>query len=291
MQSRGVLYMVLSALAFSIMSALVKLASPRIAAGEIVLVRGVITLAISYVMVRRAALSPWGNARGKLAVRGLLGFAALACYYVALARLPLADATTLHFTQPLLTAMLAWWLLGERLGWAAAFALACGIGGVLLVVHPGVPLGAGADPFGVAIALASATFSSFAYVTVRQLARTEHSLVIVFYFPLVAAPLALPWAIYDWTWPSAIDWLLLAGIGVSTQVGQVFLTRALMIERAGRATAVGYVQIAFAVMWQMVIFGHLPALGTVVGAALVIGGTLAVSATAVPDATPPRTPT
>ncbi len=291
MQSRGVLYMVLSALAFSIMSALVKLASPRIPAGAIVLVRAVVTLAISYVMVRRADLSPWGNARGKLALRGFLGFSALGCYYVALARLPLADATTLHFTQPLLTAFLAWWLLGERVGWGAAIALACGVTGVLLVVHPGVPLGAGADVLGVVIALCSATFSSFAYVTVRQLAKTEHSLVIVFYFPLVAAPLALPWALYEWTWPSAIDWLLLAGIGISTQVGQVFLTRALMIERAGRATAVGYVQIAFAVMWQLLIFGHLPALGTVLGAALVIGGTLAVSATAKPDAAPPGTAT
>jgi hypothetical protein len=42
------------------------------------------------------------------------------------------------------------------------------------------------------IALSSATFSSMAYVTVRQLAKTEHPLVIVFYFPLVATRLAIP---------------------------------------------------------------------------------------------------
>jgi drug/metabolite transporter (DMT)-like permease len=291
MQSRGVLFMILSALGFSVMSLLVKLASPRLPTGEIVLSRAVMTLVLSYVMVRRASLSPWGVQRGTLFVRGLLGFGALAFYYVALARLPLAEATTLHYMQPLMTAVLAWWLLGEKVGWAAAFALACGIGGVMLVVHPGMPLGDGADPVGVAIAITSATLSSFAYITVRQLARTEHPLVIVFYFPLVATPLALPWALHAWVWPSAHDWLLLLGIGLSTQVGQVFLTRALMIERASRATSVGYVQICFAVVWQILFFGTTPALGTVLGAALVICGTLAVSATARPGAAGPRTAT
>ena len=170
MSSRGVLYMILSALGFSMMSVLVKLASPTIPTGEIVLARAVMTLVLSYVMLRRADVSPWGTegsghvagplawvtrGRGRLVVRGLLGFAALGTYYISLARLPLADATTLHFTQPLVTALLAWWLLGERVGWGAAIAIAFGLGGVMLVVYPGVPLGAGADPTGVAVALAS----------------------------------------------------------------------------------------------------------------------------------------
>ena len=272
--------MALSALAFSVMGMLVKLASADLPTGEIVLARALLTLALSYVMVRRAGLSPWGRSRGRLALRGVLGFAALGCYYLALARLPLADATTLHFTHPLLTSLLAWWLLGERVGWAAGLAIACGLGGVVLVVHPGMPLDSGADPVGVAIALGSALFAALAYVTVRRLARTEHPLVIVFYFPLVATPLAIPWAAADFVWPSATDWLLLAGLGVMTQLGQVFMTHALAIERAGRAMSVGYLQICFAVIWQLAIFGQPPGLGTLLGAALIIAGSLAVSATA-----------
>ncbi len=291
MRSRGVLYMTLSALGFSIMSVLVKLVSPHLPTGEIVLGRAVTTLVISYWMVRRANLSPWGTRHAGLVGRGLLGFGALGSYYLAIAHLPLADATTLQFTQPLLTSLLAWWLLGERVGWGAAFAIACGLGGVTLVVHPGVPLGAGSDPFGVTAALISALLSAFAYVTVRQLARTENPLVIVFYFPLVAMPLAIPWALYDFVWPSAADWLALIGIGITTQVGQVFMTRALAIEPAGRMTAVGYIQICFAIVWQLLVFGQWPALGTVLGAALVIAGTLAVSAGRGRDSTASRTPT
>jgi drug/metabolite transporter (DMT)-like permease len=291
MRSRGVLYMTLSAFGFSIMGILVKLVSPRIPTGELVLARAVITLVISYAMVRRASLSPWGNERGKLVLRGLFGFAALGSYYLAIAHLPLAEATTLQFTQPLITSILAWKLLGERIGWGTFVAIACGLVGVTLVVHPGVPLGAGADPFGVTSALVSAVLSALAYVTVRQLSVTEHPLVIVFYFPLVATPLAIPWAAYDFVWPSAVDWLALVGIGISTQFGQVFMTRALAVDEASRVTSAGYIQIVFAVMWQFVVFGQLPALGTVLGAGLVIAGTLAVTATRASGAATARKPT
>ncbi|NVB77080.1 MAG: DMT family transporter [Kofleriaceae bacterium] len=300
MLSRGVAYMALSALGFSAMSVLVKLAAADLPTGEIVLARAAMTLVISYVMVKRANLSPWGKQRGKLLLRGFLGFSALACYYVALVRLPLADATTLYYVQPLLTAILAWRILGEPIGWATAFAIVCGIVGVLFVVHPGV--GAVADPAGLVIALVSATLSSIAYVTVRQLTSPqrqpdgtmrsgEHPLVIVFYFPLVATPLSVPWAAMDFVVPSATDWIWLVAIGCTTQIGQVFLTKGLAIERAGRATSIGYVQICFAIVWQLVIFGQTPALGTVGGAALIIAGTLAVSATATRGAATPRTAT
>ena len=272
--SRGVLYMAASAFSFSIMALLVKLASPLLPTGELVFSRAVITLALSYAMVRRKGLSPWGHSFGKLALRGLLGFGGLSGYYIALARLPLADATTLQNATPVFTALLAWWLLDERVGWSTATAIACGLAGVALVAHP---TGGGLDPIGVAAALGAVCCSSFAYVTVRKLAQTEHPLVIVFYFPLIAAPLALPWAIHSFIVPSPLECLLLVAIGVATQGGQVFLTQALAIERAGRAASIGYLQVAFAMTWQIAFFGELPTRWTLGGAALILGGTLVVA--------------
>ncbi len=286
MRSRGVLYMAISALGFSAMSVLVKVASADLPTGELVLARAVATLVLSYAMVRAAGLSPWGHRRRLLALRGLLGFSALACYYGALGRLALADATVLQNTVPVFTALLAWWLLGERIGWGVALAIACGLGGVLLVTNPG---GARGDALGAALALGGAVISATAYVTVRKLSRTEHPLVIVLYFSLIATPLALPWAASEWVRPTAQQWLLLAAIGATTQIGQVFLTMGLAIEKAGRATAVGYLQICFAIGWQLLVFGTEPTLGTLVGAALIILGTLAVQATA-RAAPPPRIP-
>src|SRR5512144_311375 len=94
--SRGVRYMAGSAFSFSGMALFVKIASARLPIGEIVFARAVVTLVLSYVMVRRAGLSPWGTARAGLVLRGLLGFGGLTCYYLAIAHLPLADATTIQ---------------------------------------------------------------------------------------------------------------------------------------------------------------------------------------------------
>ncbi|MGE0402534.1 MAG: DMT family transporter [Kofleriaceae bacterium] len=289
--SRAVWYMVASALGFSIMSMLVKIASARLPTGEIVLARAVVTLVASYVMVRRANLPLWGTNKRGLAFRGILGFGGLSLYYLSLAHLPLADATTIQNTTPLLTSLLAWWVLKESVGWSTAFALACGIGGVTLIVHPS---GTGLDPVGVAIGIGAACCSAVAYVTVRQLARTEHPLVIVWYFPLFATPLVVPWAIATWKTPEPIEWLLLVAIGLSTQIGQVFMTMAVAIERVGRVTSVGYIQVAFAMIWQWVIFASPPTLWTIAGATLIVAGTTVialVSANRGADGSPSRAAT
>ena len=194
----------------------------------------------------------------------------------------------LQNTIPVFTALLAWWLLGERVGAGAAIAIACGLAGVMLVMHPG---GEPGDAIGAALAIGGALVSATAYVTVRQLARTEDPLVIVFYFPLVVTPLALPWAIVEWVTPTPVEVLLLIAIGITTQAGQVFLTMGLAADRVARATTVGYLQVAFAMGWQLIIFGDVPTLATIAGAALIVAGTLAVARYgAAAPATPPPTP-
>jgi drug/metabolite transporter (DMT)-like permease len=274
--------MAASALFFSGMSALVKAAGARLPPQEIVLVRVLITLVLSWWLVRRAGLSPWGTRRGALVLRGLFGFTALACYYWTLTRLPLAEATTIHHMAPLFTAIGAWLLLGETAGIAAIAAILLGLCGVGLVAQPsGLPgLGGGAlDPVAVGVALAGALASGAAYVTVRTLSRQEDPLVIVFYFPLVALPLAIPWSLPTWVWPTPREWLLLAGVGACTQAAQVCLTRGLSLERAGRASAIGYLQVALAVLWGLVFFGETPGWSTLGGAVLIVGGTILVAST------------
>lgn len=279
--------MVYSALGFSVMSVLVKLASETLPTGEIVLARAVVTLALSYVMVKRESVPLWGHQRGRLVWRGVLGFGGLTCYYASIAHLPLADATTIQNTTPLCTGLLAWWLLREPVGWSTAIAIGCGIAGVGLIVHPS----GDATALGVVFALGAVACSSFAYVTVRQLAPTEHPLVIVFYFPLVATPLAMPWAVAEWVTPRGEQWLLLLGVGVATQIGQVFLTKALMIERAGRASSMGYLQVVFALGWQALVWDMTPSWPSIGGALLIIAGTIAVAAPRRRSATSTTRPT
>jgi drug/metabolite transporter (DMT)-like permease len=273
----GLRYMAVGAFWFSVMSLLVKVAGQRIPSQQVVLVRGVVTLALSYAMVRRAGVSPWGHDRIRLAMRGFLGFVGLSCFYFSLAHLPIAEATVFQYMNPVFTALLAGWLLGEGMGRREVVCVALSLLGVAMVTQPSFLFGGGTrlNPLYVAIALTGALGSAGAYVTIRRLTG-EHPLVIVFYLPLVTVPATLPMVGAMAVWPTPLEWLVLAGVGVATQIAQVYMTRGLQMERAGRATAVGYLQIVFAALWGALFFGEFPDGWSILGVLLIVGSMLAL---------------
>jgi drug/metabolite transporter (DMT)-like permease len=276
----GVRWMAAGAFWFSLMSLLVKVAGQRLPVMEIVLVRAVVTLALSWWMIRRLDVHPWGVHHGRLILRGVFGFLALSCFYYGVIHLPLAEATVIQYMNPVWTALLAAWLLRERMGPREIACVLAGLAGVVVIARPGFLFGAvaaGLDPLVVGIALMGSLGSAAAYTTVRSLSGREHPMVIVFFFPLVTVPLALPLALRVWTWPTPLEWLVLLGVGVTTQMGQVAITRGLSMERAGKATAVGYLQIVFAATWGALFFLELPDGWTLAGAALIVASTLALA--------------
>ena len=227
-ERRGQALLVLSALAFSVMSVQVKLAGRELPVAMLVLARGIVTLVLSVAWVSARRIHPWGHDRWGLVQRALDG----------------------------------------RLLVAIALALT----GTVIVARPSFVFGAGTplDATGIAVALGSALLSACAYATVRRLARTEHPDVIVLYFAMFAAPLALPFALVAWVWPSPRGWLLMLGLGIATQLGQTFMTRGLALMPAARGTTIGYVQIVFAASWGVFLFDEALSGWTLTGAGLVI---------------------
>jgi drug/metabolite transporter (DMT)-like permease len=284
--SPGVRDMAVSAFWFSVMSLGVKAAGRRLPSQEVVLVRGVITLALSWAVLRRAGLGVRGAGRvrqAELLLRGALGTAGLTCFYASLVRLPLAEATLLQYTNPLWAAALAAAALGERVRARDALALGAGLAGVAMVVGPGLAgarAGVGAGP--AAVGLLGALCSAAAYVVIRRMSGgdgrpPEDPRRVTLYLPLVTVPATLPAALPAWVWPTAGEWLVLAGVGASTQLAQTYMTRGLQRERAARATAVGYLQLVFAALWGWLVFGDRPAAWTAAGAATIVAGTLALA--------------
>ncbi|HYX92924.1 MAG TPA: DMT family transporter [Myxococcaceae bacterium] len=277
----GLGYMALSAFFFSIMALLVRVLGERLPSSQIVLARSVAALAMSWLLLRRAGVSPWGNHRPLLVLRGLFGFGALVCSYWSLVHMPLADATVLQYTNPVFTALLAALLLREPLRGADLVSVVISLLGVVLVARPRALFGGDAvplDPRVVGVSLLGAMCSAAAYTVVRKGRRLDHPLVVVFWFPLVATPLAIPPAIRDWVNPTPREWVLLLGVAVATQAAQVFLTHGLHREPAGRATAISYLQIVFAAAWGLLFLGEIPDPMTIGGAALIGGSVIALAA-------------
>ena len=267
--------MLLAAFAFSLMTLFVKLAGQRLPPQEVVTVRAALTLLFSYVALRRAGIPALGSGRPLLWLRGVFGFLALSCVYYAVTRLPLAESTVIQYLHPPLTAVLAALVLGERMEGSVLVSLVLGLVGVLFIAQPQALFGSShaALPLpAVLAAVGGAVLSSCAYVTVRKLGGSEHPLVIVLYFPLVALPASLPFMLTQALWPRGLEWLWLLLVGISTQVGQVAITRALMLEAAGRSAAYSYVQVPLAALWGALFFDALPNLYSLMGALCILTG-------------------
>jgi len=279
-QEGGIRCMLAAAFFFSLMSVIVKIAGQRLPTAEIVFARSVVMLAISYVLVRRARIPLWGNRKSLLILRGVSGFGALFCFFYAITKLPLADITVIHFTNPAFTAVFAAIFLKESMRPVEALGLALCLAGVVLVAQPDFVFGENArslDLFAVGVAVAASILSSVAYTTVRKLGETDHHLVVIFYFPLVSIPAVLPLMAGRMLLPTPVEWALLVGVGVVTFIAQVFLTKGLHRERAGRAMSISYIQVVFAVTWGLLFFNESPNIIAVAGAAVIFAGTFLVA--------------
>src|SRR5690606_26616312 len=84
--------------------------------------------------------------------------------------------------------------------------------------------------------LGSAIFAGLAYNCVRKVKDTDHPLVVVFYFPLMAVPVMGIVSIFNWVTPIGWEWGLLLLMGVLTQIAQVYMTKALQNAEANEIT-------------------------------------------------------
>ncbi|MGD8860457.1 MAG: DMT family transporter [Myxococcales bacterium] len=267
-------YMIGAAFAFALMTLFVRLAGRGMPSQEIVTARAGFTLLFTYVLLRRSRMPMLGNNRRLLLLRGLSGFAALSCVYYAVTSLPLAEATVIQYLHPTFTAVLASKVLGERVRRGTGTSLLLGAAGVVLIARPDVMLqqgGAALPTLGLAAAIGGALLTSCAYVIVRKLGQTEDPLVIVFYFPMVALPASIPAMVAAGAvWPTPGEWVLLLLVGISTQVGQLSITRGLQLHEVGKASVYSYTQVLFATLLGAVFLDELPTPWTLAGGALIL---------------------
>ena len=192
---------------------------PHLPATELVLFRSLITFAISYTLLKRKHISPWGVNKKWLLIRGLAGTTALTVFFYTIQKMPLSAAVTVQYLSPFFTAFIAGFLLGERTRWAQWFFFLVSFIGIVVVKGSSAQI----PPVLLALGIGSSVFSGLAYNAIRKL-KDEHPLVVVMYFPLVATPVMIVFSLFNWVTPSLPDLALLFAIGVMTQFAQLYMT-------------------------------------------------------------------
>ncbi len=226
----GSLWMLVAAVGFAIMGALVKVGSAKFSSAELVFYRSLFGLAAIYVFILAKKLPLKTPVIGKHMSRSVVGFASLVLFFYAIAHLPLATAITLNYTSPLFLALLMPFMLQKEHRQQSVkkwlyMAVVLGFVGVILLLQPTLQAG---DSLAGALGLASGLGAAIAYIHIKQLSNVfEPDWRTVFYFTLVSTIGSGAWLLLQDF--SAVLWQdlpLLIGLGVSATIAQMALTRA-----------------------------------------------------------------
>lgn len=267
----GYIYISLSALSYCFMSIFVKLAGNDLMTIQIVFIRGLITLVITFLILRHNKVAPFGNNRIVLTIRGVVGTVALFLVYESLHRLSLPEATVIQYLYPIFTALFASLIISEHVGKVLYVSIIVGLAGVYVILD--FPF-LGSDKIhkldGL-IALSGAFLTGLSYVMVRKASQLRESpYVIMFYFPLITVPMSLFFLSGNWTTPTTTGWIYLIMIGISSQIGQLFLTFGYELLPASRAAMTSYLQVPFSVIAGIIIFNDVITLNFMVGTLMIL---------------------
>lgn len=261
--------MFIATASFAILTAIVKYLS-HIPAHELILFRSLISLVLSYVYLKRKKIPVFGNDKPLLIVRGVVGTGALLLFFLSIQKIPLASAATIQYLSPIFTAIIGVFYLKERLKPIQWLFFIIAFSGVYFI--RGFEKAPDGQGLYILLAVVSAFLSGIAYNIVRKLKDSDEPVVIVFYFPFVAFPIMLIWSLFEWVTPQGTDWLWILLIGLLTQAGQVFMSKALQLEKASSMTNITFMGAIIALTFSIFIFKETYDFVNIAGIALIIIG-------------------
>jgi drug/metabolite transporter (DMT)-like permease len=200
-------------------------------------------------------------------VRSFFNAAAVSCWYIALTLVPLADAVALSLTGPMFVTLGAILLLGERARARRWTALGVGAFGALVIVRPGFEAIGGGFMFvvlGAVFSASSKLFSGF-------LSRTDSPAAIGAWVALLQIPITLAVAAFFWKWPSAIEWIYMAAVGLLVGAAHYTMVWAFRSAEISALEPYNFLRLILAAVFGFAIFSEVPDVWTWIGGAIIVG--------------------
>lgn len=237
----------------------VKSVSDDVPLGQIVFFRSLFAMLPLVVFLSLRGEFPGGLATkrpGAHMLRASLGALALFTSFAAVARLNLGEALLLAQLSPVMMAIAAVFLLGERLTRSRSVALGLGFLGVVVLVWPELFGGGGEGSrlLGYGLGLASAILTALALITVRSLNKTESPGAIALYFVLASLLGALATVPWGWVAPDARTIGALVGAGFFGGFGHIAMTLAFRYAEASRLAPFEYVALLWPILADLIVF-------------------------------------
>lgn len=262
---------------FALTMVFAKLLSSAMGSVEVTFWRNAIGLLVLGSLILRKPIHNLGGRPFTLIFRGIIGTIALLTFFYTIGATSLSSAIVYAKTEPIFTALLAFFLLGEKLKTRALFAIFIGFSGV------GILSGLDFSYLHI-MGVLTGFLSALAYTSVRSLKAYYDARTVVLSFMIfgVIIPIilmisaefytsdALAFALSPFTMPHGMDWIWITLMGLAAAYGQLFMTRAYFYAKAGLVSTISYSVVLFASLFGIVLGDVLPTAMILAGAILIV---------------------
>lgn len=256
---------------FSVNDAMGKWLVATYTVGQLLLIRSIAALVVLVPFIRREGIGAFAAAPrpGLQVARVVLATLEVAFFYWAVVYLPLADVVTFYLAGPIFVTALSAVVLKEKVGWRRWSAVLVGFVGVVIALRPSPAT----LTWPALIALAGSFLFALMMITTRLLRGTS-DMVLVTGQTLGALAFGAALAPIGWVMPGLVDTALLSILGIVALAAHACVNRSLMLAPASVVVPYQYTLILWAVVFGFVVFGDVPDLAIVAGAAIIVAAGL-----------------
>lgn len=264
---KAIIYMILSAIAFTLMNVFVKYLI-HFSAYQIVFFRAIGTLFFTIPFLLKNNISMLGNKRGLMLLRGIIGAISMTLFFVSLNYLPVGTAVSLRYLSPIFAAVFALLILKEKIKPIQWLCFIIAFIGVTILKGFSTEM----SNLGLLFILLSAVFTGLVFIIIRKIGNNDHPVVVVNYFMIVAVIFGGLLSINNWIHPEGIEWLVLSSLGVFGYFGQLYMTKAFQNIEINQIAPLKYLEVIFTMLVGLTWLGETYTLWSLLGILLIIIG-------------------
>ena len=258
-------FMIISTLAFACMNVTVKYLV-NVSAYQIVFFRAFGSLFFTFGFLLKNNIPILGNKRKLLVLRSLVGVTSMTLFFMSTKYLPIGTAISLRYLAPIFAAILAVYFLKEKIRPLQWLFFMIAFSGVIIIKGLDTEL----NTYGLILVLLASVFSAMVYILINKIGKSDHPVVIVNYFMVIATIVGGVLSINSWVNPVGIEWVLLGSLGVYGYFGQVFMTKAFQAAKINQIAPLKYMEVIHTVMLGILFVSEVYTLWSLLGISMII---------------------
>ncbi|WP_372792939.1 DMT family transporter [Lutibacter sp.] len=263
---KAIKHMLISTLAFACMNVIVKYLV-HVNAFQIVFFRSASSLFFTFGFLLKEGIPILGNNKKILIIRGLAGVISMTLFFMSIKYLSVGTAVSLRYLAPIFAGIFAVIFMKEKIWPLQWLFFIMAFVGVLILKG----LDSQINTFGLILVLIASVTSGLVYIIITKIGKSEHPVVVVNYFMVIATLVGGVLSIKNWVNPEGIEWLLLFSLGVFGYYGQLNMTKAFQTGKTNQVAPVKYVEVIFTVLFGLFLFNEVYTFWSLLGIAMIIG--------------------